>query len=47
MEEYKKALEEIDKHLSLVQVSGDSVMFLAMARQKLKDTYNQLELVKE
>lgn len=39
----KKNLEQIDALLSRLQVSGDSVMYLAQARTALRELYNTLK----
>lgn len=40
--ELEKLLDEAYKYLSAVNVSGDSVDYLAMARQKIRVAYNEL-----
>lgn len=38
--DFKKTLVEIDRLLAQLLVSGDSVLLLAAARQRLKAAYN-------
>ena len=43
MDEVKKKLDNISRWLDMVTVSGQSVDFLAMARQELRAAYAALE----
>lgn len=40
MDNLRQKLEEIDSYLASIEVKGDNVISLAIARQKLKEFYN-------